>query len=168
MSNPQPPEPPPPERRWTTATPETRRCAELQPLLERLADDTWLLAQKSPALPADPALVEAAGRLLNAFRRLLRGEPGAPLLPRNFAPGISLLALALALRQVQVAAELFVSRRKPAHYRSVDDDIDATNRLTALVLRDMAGQLAVNRGMPLAADLRPPPRKLIPAPPRRI
>jgi hypothetical protein len=138
--------------RPTTTAVEARLLPELLPRLERLAEDAWVLAQRAPALGADPALVAEAGRLLAAVRRLLCREPGHRLLPRSFPPGIRLHALALSLRQLQTAADRFVARRNPGP--GTAEEIEAASRLTALLLRDMAGSLAARRNLALPADLR--------------
>lgn len=161
-------------KRWarpplpTTTAVEARLLPELAPRLERLAEDAWALAQRAPSVPADPALVSEAGRLLAALRRLLCREPGYRLLPQNFPAGIRLHALALSLRQLQAATNRFTARREPAAGNQVDDEIDGINRLTALVLRDIASGIAERRDLALPADLQPPAKhddnKVIPAP----
>ena len=136
----------------TTTAVETALLAELAPRLDRLADDVWVLAQRAPGLVADPALLGEAGRLLGAVRRLLCREPGHRLLPRSFPPGIGLAALALSLRQLQTAAARCLARREPGP--SAGETIEATNRLIALVLSDMAGTLARRRGVALPGEGR--------------
>jgi hypothetical protein len=146
---------------------EARLLADLAPRLEQFAADTWVLAQRAPSLAADPALLGEANRLLAAARRLLSREPGHRLLPRPCAPGTGLAALALTLRQIEAAIGRFVARRQPPE-RDIDDEIDAINQITALVLRDIAGDLAERRDLALPAGLQPLERasekKLIPAP----
>jgi hypothetical protein len=137
--------------RWSSRPKAPAPALLLLPVLEQLADDTWLLARKSPALPADPALVEAAGRLLATLRRLLRREPDFALLPRAFAPGISLHALALGLRQLQVGLARLAARHAP---RTSEDDLDATLRLSAHFLRDITVRALEQRDIPLPPDLR--------------
>src|SRR5690606_14744651 len=140
--------------------------------LEPLADDTWALAQRSPTLVADPALVGAAGRLLSAGRRLLCREPGYRLLPESLAPGIRLHALALALRQLQAAMAPLVARHAPPPPRSTADEIDDITRLEALILRGTAAKAAERFAVALPPDLRPerppepPPPPGRPPPPR--
>jgi hypothetical protein len=120
--------------------------------LEQLAADTWLLAQKSPALPADPALLEAANRLLPSLRRL---GPERRLVPRSFAPGIRLHALALELRQLHAALDRHLARRAPPPPRSTDDEIDDITRLQALILRGLTSNVAERHNIKLPPDLRP-------------
>jgi hypothetical protein len=158
------PEPPLP----TTTAVEATLLAELAPRLERLAEDVWVLAQRAPGLAAEPALLGEAGRLLAAVRRLLCREPGHRLLPRNFPPGIGLAALALSLRQLQAAVARFVARREPGP--GTGETIEATNRITALLLRHVAGEIAQRRGLALPADPlagAKETKKTIPAPRRR-
>lgn len=151
------------EPRPTTTAVEARLLPALAPQFARLGDDTWALAQRNPALVADPALVAQAGRLLATGRRLLWREPGHRLLPQSIPAGIGLAALALLLRQLQAGIARYEARRAPPEPRSIDDDIDDINRLSALVLSDMAGTLAVNRGIELPGDLGRRRKKLIPA-----
>jgi len=144
------PQNPPRNHRWSSHHVRQPGSA-LMPLLKQFADDTWQLAQKSPALPADPAAVAAAARLLAALRRLLRREPGFRLLPETFAPGIRLHALALGLRQLQVGLERFEARDAP---RSSTEEIDSIHRLEALFLRDITVRALEQRDIELPPDLQ--------------
>ena len=74
----------------TTTAYEARLLRELAPLLDRLADDTWTLAQRHPALAAPPSLTAEAGRLLGVARRLLSRAPGHRLLPLTLPPDVTL------------------------------------------------------------------------------
>jgi len=51
----------------------------------------------------------------------------------------------VSLRQLQAATARFVARRRPDPGPGTGEAIDATNRLIALVLRDMAEKLAERR-----------------------
>jgi len=124
----------------------------LLPPLEQLAADTWLLAQKSPALPADPALVGAANRLLVPLRRL---GPESRLVPQTFAPRIRLHALALELRQLHAALARHLARHGPPPPRSIDDEIDDIARLQALILRGLTSSVAERNSVKLPPELRP-------------
>jgi len=147
--------------------------AMLVPRIERLADDAWVLAQRAPTLVADPALVAEAGQLLGVLRRMLCSEPGHRLLPKSFAPGIGLHALALSLRQLQAATALFVARRQSGPTRQTADEIDDINRIIALALRGIANRVAAQQEVALPPELRaatppspPPPPRGEPPPPR--
>jgi hypothetical protein len=146
------------DHRWSYLPAPTRPAAELAatllPPLEQLAADTWLLAQKSPALPADPALVEAAGRLLAPLRRL---GPDLRLVPSSFAPGIRLHALALALRQAEAALARHITRDAPPPPRTAADEIDDITRLQALILRGLTSDVAERHAIRLPPELRPDP-----------
>jgi hypothetical protein len=157
----------PPENPDATALAEQRACAVLAPRLFQLADDTWALAQRSPALAADPALVRAADHLLAGARRLLAQDPGRRLLPDDFGSGITFHALALALRQVQTALAPVVERHAPPRPRTTADELDDIARLEALVLRGFATNLAERHDIALPDALRPaPPPPPPPAPGR--
>lgn len=155
------------EPRPITTAVEARLLADLAPRLERLAADTWVLAQRSPSLAADPSLLGEANRLLAGARRLLSREPGHRLLPGPCGAGTGMSALALILRQFEAAIARFVARRQRPE-RGVADDVDAANQILALMLRDIAGSLAERRDLALPAGLQPPERrreeKVIPAP----
>jgi hypothetical protein len=126
------------------------------------------LAQKSPALPADPALVEAVNRLLLPLGRL---GPASRRAPQNFAPGIRLHALAVALRQAHAAVVQDLARYAPPPPRSIDDELDDITRLEALILRGFATSMAGRNDIKLPADLRPeappPPEPAAPGRPPR-
>jgi hypothetical protein len=170
MSKPNPPSRP--RRKWSSAPARLPPGLDLLPVVEQLAADTWLVAQKSPALPADPALVETATRLLRRLYGTLHDAPGFALLPKTFAPGIQLHALALALRQVHAGLAALARRYQP---RDSGDDLDAIMRLEALFLRDITVKAFEQRDIPLPADLRhlgksrrgASTKKLIPASPPR-
>jgi hypothetical protein len=137
--------------------------AALLPSLEQLAADSWLLAQKSPSLPADPALVAAATRLLARLRRL---GPERRLVP-DLAPGIRLHALAVALRQAHAALVRHLARQTPPP-RSTEDELDDITHLEALILRGFATTLAERNDIKLPPELQPaPPPPPEPAAPGR-
>jgi hypothetical protein len=132
-------------------------CILLRPRIEQLADDVWALAQKSPALAADPALVALAAAQLADLRRILRGEPGVHLLPPPFAPGISLHALALGLRAMQRALAVFLARRRPfAGGEAPPPDISTLNAMLLELTRDAIERIARNRGVTLSPALQRP------------
>jgi len=141
--------------RPTTTAVETRLFAALLPRLERLAGDVWQLAQRHPALAADPALLAEARSLLRLARRPLAGEPGPHLLPRPIPEGTSLHGLAAALRQLLAAATLYQARRSPPAQLGPDVDvhIDAVNRMMALMLRETTTRVAKARNLKLPAGL---------------
>lgn len=154
----------------TPPDPPATSAATLLPPLAQLADDTWLLAQKSPALPADPALLDTAGRLLAPLRRL---GPDLRLVPPSFAPGIRLHALALALRQAQAALVRHLARHAPPPPRTAAEELDDITRLQALILRNLTSSVAERRAIRLPPELRPdrpppppPPPPGQPPPPR--
>lgn len=140
------------------------RTVLLHGRLEQLADDTWLLAQRSPALPADPELVRAATRLLEAQRRLPGHEPGDSLLPTGFAPGIRLHALAVALRHMQAALAPRYARSLPSP-RTTGDEIDDITRLQALILKGLAESTAERLQIKLPPELAPAREPEPPPPP---
>jgi len=143
------------DHRWSCLPAPTRPAAErpatLLPPLAQLAGDTWLLAQKSPALPADPALLDTAGRLLAPLRRL---GPDLRRVPQSFAPGIRLHALAVALRQAEAALARHIARDAPPP-RTAADEIDDITRLQALILRGLTSDLAERHAIRLPPELRP-------------
>lgn len=149
----------------TTTAYEARLLRELAPLLDRLADDTWTLAQRHPALAAPHSLTAEAGRLLGVARRLLSREPGHRLLPLTLPPVTTLSALALSLRQVQAALAAVLARHAPPAPRTLADEIGDIARLEALVLRGFATNLAESKNITLPAALRPTPAP--PPPPAR-
>ena len=171
MSKPNPPQSSP-RRNWSGTPARLPPGLDLLPAVEQLAADTWLVAQKSPALPADPALVETATRLLRRLHGTLHDAPGFALLPKSFAPGVQLFALALVLRQVHAGLAALARRQQP---RDSADDLDAIMRLEALFLRDITVNALEHREIPLPADLRhlgnsrreAREKKLIPAAPPR-
>ncbi|WP_421759257.1 hypothetical protein [Devosia sp.] len=151
----------------TTTADETRLLRELAPLLDRLADDTWTLAQRHPARAAPPSLTAEAGRLLGVVRRLLSREPGHRLLPLTLPPVTTLSALALSLRQAQAALAPVIARHAPPAPRTLADEIDDIARLEALVLRGFATNLAESHKIPVPAALRPAPSPPPPPAPGR-
>lgn len=157
-----------------TTADEARLLRALAPLLDRLADDTWTLAQRHPARAAPHSLIAEAGRLLGVARRLLSREPGHRLLPLNLPPAVTLSALALSLRQVQAALAPVVARHAPPAPRTLADEIDDIARLEALVLRGFATSLAESKNITLPAELRtaplppPPPAPGRPPSPKKL
>lgn len=112
-------------------------CVLLRARLKALAGDVWVLAQKSPALVADPALVALAGPMLGDLRRLLRKEPGVHLLPRRLPERITLHALAVALRRMQRELEVFLLRRRP-EIEPQSDPFDASTAAASQTLAEVA------------------------------
>lgn len=152
-------------------------CLLLRPRLEQLSADVWALAQKSPALAADPALVGLCAAQLADLRRLLRGEPGLHLLPQGFAPGIGLSALALGLRAGERALALFLARRQPEPDEA-SSDFETLSAILIELTRDTLERIAANRDVTLPPQLRrsrpeddteaePAPEPAAPRPPFR-
>ncbi len=142
---------------------------ELAPLLDRLAEDSWTLAQRHPALPAPQSLIAEAERLLGVARRLLRRAPGHRLLPLHLPPALAgarltLSALALALRQAQAALAPLVARHTPPPPRTVADEIDDITRLQALLVRRFTTDYAERNDVALPEELRPAPAPPPPPP----
>jgi hypothetical protein len=141
----------------TTPTPEAHLCGLLAPHLTQLAGDAWVLAQRSPALVADPALLGAAERLRALQCRLFRHDAARRLLPDRFAPGLTLHALALGLRQMQAALAPLLARLAPPREPDASDVIDDIAHLEALILRGFGLDLAERTGVALPPGLRPVP-----------
>lgn len=137
-----------------TTVQQAALCILLRPRIEQLADDVWALAQKSPALGADPALVALAAALLADLCRMLRDEPGVHLLPQGFPPGIGLHALALGLRAMQRALAIYIARRRPFAGGEAKSDFATLSAMLYELTRDALERIAENRNVTLPPALR--------------